>query len=275
MLLGNGDGTLKSAVAYGTGWFDAASVAIGDLNGDGKPDLVVGSEYECTPGCPTGAVSVLLGNGDGTFQSAVVYSTGGDYSLLVKLYDLNGDGKLDLVASHVCQAVGGCPQFAGGGVGVLLGNGDGTFQPYQRYSSGGDNAFAVVVVDVDGDGKPDLLLTNQCSSAKTGVCFADGAVGVLLNKHTTTTTVASSLNPSQVNQFVTFTATVASVKVIPNGEVITFYNGSTLLGTGTTNNGAATLTTSFSNTGTYTIRAKYPGDNINLPSTGTVKQLVN
>jgi hypothetical protein len=75
-----------------------------------------------------------------------------------------------------------------------------------------------------------------------------------------------------VNQAVTFTATVTPTP--PNGEVVTFYNGKTEIGTGTTTGGVATLTTSFSKAGTYTIKASYPGDAFRKKSSGTVKQLV-
>ena len=67
-----------TAVAYGSGGAYAYSVAVADVNGDGKPDLLV---TNCGFGCDSssngGEVSVLLGNGDGTFQKAVAYGTGG------------------------------------------------------------------------------------------------------------------------------------------------------------------------------------------------------
>jgi hypothetical protein len=73
---------------------------------------------------------------------------------------------------------------------------------------------------------------------------------------------------------VTFTATVVSNPSVPNGEVVTFYNGATKIGTGTTSNGVASLTTSFSTAGKYTIKASYPGDAFHNASSGTVKQVV-
>jgi hypothetical protein len=100
---------------------------------------------------------------------------------------------------------------------------------------------------------------------------------VLLNILTfaTTTTITSSLNPSSINQAVTFTASVGSNRPIPNGEVLTFYNGATEIGTGTTTNGVASLTTSLSTPGKYTIKADFPGDTFHKTSSGKVKQVVN
>jgi hypothetical protein len=152
VLLGNGDGTFQAAVSYDTGGFLANSVAVGDVNGDGKPDLVVANQN---------SVGVLLGNGDGTFQPALSYGSGG---LSVAVADVNGDGKPDLV-------VAGC-----GGVCILLGNGDGTFKPAVSYNPGG--SIAVTVADVNGDGKPDLLVANECDSSSPDCRY--GSAGVLL-----------------------------------------------------------------------------------------------
>jgi hypothetical protein len=78
VLLGNGDGTFQPAVAYGSGGYQALSVAVEDLNGDGKPDLLVANECASISGCSsaTGTAGVLIGNGDGTFQTAVAYASG-------------------------------------------------------------------------------------------------------------------------------------------------------------------------------------------------------
>ena len=123
VLLGKGDGTFQTAVTYGSGGNDALSVAVVDVNGDGKPDLVVGNECASYYNCATGSVSVLLGNGDATFQTAVTYESGGTQVFSVAASDVNGDGHPDLLVANAC-ATNNCTD---GLVGVLLGNGDGTF----------------------------------------------------------------------------------------------------------------------------------------------------
>ena len=134
--------------------------------------------------------------------------------------------------------------------------------------------MSVAIADVNGDGRPDLVLANDCGG---GVSCTEGSAAVLLNEthYASKTTLASSPNPSQVNQPVTFTATITSTPAVPNGELVTFYNGKTEIGTGTTTNTVATLTTSFSAAKTYTIKATYPGDPFRKASSGTVKQVVN
>ena len=181
VLLGNGDGTFQAAVTYRSGMYDATSVAVADVNGDGRPDLVVTnfcSNSNCNPaGTPT--VGVLLGNGNGTFQTAVTYSLTGYAPLSVVVADVNGDGKPDLVVSIYCASLSNCNPFGPGAVDVLLGNGDGTFQAAVAYGSGGFAAESVAVADVNGDGKPDIVVTNcgsntNCTNGTVGVLLGDG-----------------------------------------------------------------------------------------------------
>jgi FG-GAP-like repeat len=100
ILLGNGDGTFQGGVSYATG-AGPDSVAIGDFNGDRKPDLgVVNSGCPPLSTCePTGSVSILLGNGDGTFMAAVSYGVG-SIPTSAAVGDFNGDGDLDLAVTN-------------------------------------------------------------------------------------------------------------------------------------------------------------------------------
>jgi hypothetical protein len=129
-------------------------VATGDINGDGKLDLVVANSNVNT-------ASVLLGNGDGTFQAAQSVPVPYFYTNAVAVGDLNGDGKLDLFVTQ------------GTNIYVLPGNGDGTFQsPIASRLGFGPNSVAVG--DFNGDGKADLALTDDFYSATVSVALGNG-----------------------------------------------------------------------------------------------------
>jgi len=262
VLLGNGDGTFQAAVSYGSGGYEATSVAVADVDGDGKPDLVVADECVNSSNCYNGIVGVLLGNGDGTFQTALTYGSGGEYAFSVAVADVNGDGKPDLVLANYES-----------GVGVLLGNGDGTFQTALTYGSGGDaGANLVTVADVNGDGKPDIEVAIGCFGCN------NGSVGVLINTSVSsaTTALTSSSNPSSIGQAVTFAATVTSqgFKIMPTGTV-SFFDGTKTFGTVELNGNVANITTSGLSIGTHSITAVYSGDsNFIGSSSNTLKQLV-
>jgi hypothetical protein len=265
VFLNNGDGTFQTPATYNSGGNFAYAIAVADVNGDGKPDLVVSN-------ASSGTVGVLLGNGNGTFQNPVTYASGGVNPAPGPLViaDVNGDGKPDLVVSNSCQGKRSC--FEPGPVGVLLGNGDGTFQTPVTYKSGGRGPNSVAVGDLNGDGRPDIVAANGCLTKS-----CDGfSVGVLLNdlRVSAMLSLSSSLNPSSVGQTVTFTAAITSSLPVPNGEVVTFYNGATELGTATTKNGAATLATSFSAAKTYTIKASFPEDGYFKAGSANMKQVV-
>jgi len=160
VLLGNGDGTFRAGTSFASGGVSPTSLVLGDVNGDGKLDLMVTNTLLSSTGTK-GGVSVFLGNGDGTFRTPVSYDSGADSANAVAVADLNGDGKPDLVVANYC-AVSGCSDIAGKGVlSVRLGNGDGTFGPEVNYDTFGYHTTALSIVDINQDGKLDLLALND------------------------------------------------------------------------------------------------------------------
>jgi hypothetical protein len=169
VLLGNGDGTFHPVVRYDSGGFGASGAAIADVNGDGKPDVVVvncGGPVSCAP--PAATVGVLLGNGNGTFQTVKTYGTGGwgSFAYPVAVADVNDDKKLDILVGNQCPQNGNCT--GGGKVGVLLGNGDGTFQTAVTYDTGSGSTISMAVADLNGDGKLDLAVANNGTTVLLG-----------------------------------------------------------------------------------------------------------
>jgi hypothetical protein len=165
VLLGTGSGTFRAAKQYTIASEGGVrSVAVADVNRDGKADLVV--SFDCTlttPHCREGAAAgVLLGNGDGTFGAVQAYPSGGTSPVSVAVADLNRDGILDLVVDIANT------ERNRGAFGVLLGKGDGTFQAAQTYDVGGVSGGSIIVADVNGDGIPDVIAANNC--AQGGYC---------------------------------------------------------------------------------------------------------
>jgi len=143
ILLGHGDGAFQSAIAYSS-IYDPYMIKNGDFNGDGNLDLVVTNLFG-------GFITIFIGAGDGTFQPPISIDPGVLKPHQFVVNDLNGDGWLDIAA-----AGGGYPAL--GGIGLLYGNGDGTFgapvmigEPNAVYSS-------ISTVDLDGDRRVDLAL---------------------------------------------------------------------------------------------------------------------
>lgn len=242
VMLGNGDGTFGAPKLYAKDNY--SSVIAADMNGDGKLDLVAPG-YD--PSTKTGFISILLGNGDGTFQKPINTTvTVGSGALLAA--DYNGDGKLDI-------AIG---DFTGG-VNIFPGNGDGTLQNPVTFGAG--NAPSQLIGgDFNSDGAPDIAAEN----------YRDNNVSILLNTAGTFITTTSSPNPSGVGQSVAFTAKVKgsiNTTTTPTGSV-TFYDGSTSLGKVTMTAGSASLSTSTLTTGNHTITASYSGDTNFFAHTG-------
>ncbi len=172
ILLGNGDGTFQAAKNYDVGGDNPPSIVVADFNGDGKPDLAVAipgnipAPATTFPTCTQSSVNLLLGNGDGTFQTARRAVTVDSANLSVTAGDLNEDGKADLVVAR-SQIDPACP-LAGGS--VLLGNGDGSFQTAKEVAA----APGVLIADFNSDGKPDLLAWEPFNSPSGGILLGNG-----------------------------------------------------------------------------------------------------
>jgi hypothetical protein len=303
VLLGNGDGTFQSAVSYGPVGYSNWSVTVADVNGDGRPDVLVTSG---------GSLEMLLGNGDGTFQAPVTYASGG-VGLSVVATDLNGDGNPDLVVAITSF----CHCWNEGGVALLL-SGTGTRGPTTTTTITSGNpvtpsqpvTYTAVVKNESGgtatgmvtfrDGSTPIaivgLVGNQAawstSYAKKGVhsitaeylgdANNTGGTSATLTEHIVTllpvwptTRVATSGSPSFVGQPVTFVARVTStLGTIPDGEPITFYNGTTAMASVALAGGTASYTTSSLSAKPHYIKAIYTGDAAFRPSSGAVWQVV-
>jgi len=150
VVLGKGDGTFVEPPSFRAG-NTAVAAAAADFNGDGALDLAVANAR-------SNDLSVLLGNGDGTFQEPRNFGAGSVPSS-VAVGDFNGDGVKDVVVANA----GTDPQYVDGSVSVLLGNGDGTFQPARNLDVGG-SARGISVGDFNGDGFDDLVVADYPSN---------------------------------------------------------------------------------------------------------------
>jgi hypothetical protein len=294
--LNNGDGTFASPACYGSP--AGQSVAVGDFNGDGKPDLVATSWYTAN-----GSSVELLGNGDGTFHNGANLPSGISSAAVG---DLNGDGKLDLVLTT--NSTSGGPAT----VQILYGKGDGTFGTSTALNAGANGAIlnSSAVADLNGDGVPDIVGADPAgtanvmlgSVAKTATATATGIspVGPVTNADAvkasyegddlysgsasgttsltpqpvpTTLALQSNLSSVTVGSQVTLTATLSpasSQGYSSNGESITFYNNGNSIGTAALTNGVATLKPHLNVVQSASLTASYAGDsNFNSSSTSS------
>ena len=144
---GNGDGTFAEPTAFGVGDGDwPHAVAIADFNGDGKADIATANNT-------TGDVSILAGDGSGSFPVATNFSVGAN-PVAMGVADVTGDGKLDIVTANAGSL----------DITVIAGDGAGGFARPASYSIGPNaEPFGIATGDVNGDGKPDVVVANAGS----------------------------------------------------------------------------------------------------------------
>ena len=250
ILLGNGDGTFTaSTAATSPTGNNPVVISVADFNGDGIPDLAVGNAP--LPG-GSGSLTILLGNGDGTFTAAASpATTSGVNSIAVA--DFNGDGKVDIVVANGLTLT------------MLKGNGDGTFVSSDITPSAGSFqvSSAIIAGDFNGDGKVDLA-------------FSGYAFLLLGNGDGTFTTAPFEvILPTSVGSAVFQIAAGADF----NGDGVTDLTGpasgsgeeesigAVLLASNQTASATATGVTLPPATGFQEVDASYPGDSSYGPAT--------
>ena len=167
VLLGNGDATFKPAVTYPMDIGGIAALAVGDVTGSGIIDIVVITSNDF-------GISVLLGNGDGTFQPVKDTSSATPNPNSIALADVNGDGKMDVVVSSDYSN-------SGYNIGVLISNGDGTFQPTLEYVVA-DAPTRVRIGDFNGDGHQDWVALSNTKGLTLSVGLNSGNGGFVAAK---------------------------------------------------------------------------------------------
>jgi hypothetical protein len=182
VFLNTGNGTFANAIVYESGGTSMAPQAIttGDFNGDGKTDIAL---LHCCTSTGQNLVGILLGNGDGTFQTAVTSPVGDGSGYWMAPADFNGDGKTDLVIAENPYNQGGDP--VAGAAQILISKGDGTFTDNGSYPTGGDrtsgtNGGSITTGDVNGDGKADIVIGNRCDPSANDQNCVNGEIGVLI-----------------------------------------------------------------------------------------------
>jgi Ca2+-binding RTX toxin-like protein len=205
VLLNNGNGTFKAATQFATAYYPIA-VAAADLTGDGKIDLAVA----CNTSSYAGTVSILMGNGDGTFSAAANIDAG--YSPTeVDLVDLNGDSHPDLIVANSEVDT----------VTILPGNGDGTFGAATSLLVGNAPA-ALAVADLNGDGRPDVVTANSTDNTISALLNATPSAVSVTNNNGTVSVVGTSINDTA-----SITYSNGMIVFVNNGQTQSFSKSST------------------------------------------------
>lgn len=201
----------NSSISVGT---NPRGIAAGDFNGDGKQDLAIVNSTDNT-------LSILLGNGDGTFTQASgsPISLGNNLqSVAVIAADFNNDGILDLAVANETD----------NSVSILTGNGDGTFNlGGTRFSTSGQNPVALAAVDLDGDGNLDLAVVNQ-SNLTSSACKNNGSVALLLGDGTGNFSLMAAWPSSSYNFYTNaegYTQNPICVGASPNSIAVADFSG--------------------------------------------------
>jgi len=216
VLLNAGGGSFGTVVTYATGTGTAPlGVAMADLNGDGRPDVVTANSGNST-------ASVLLSSGPGTFSAAAAYGTGaGSTPNGVALADLNADGKPDLVTANTGSNT----------IGTLLNSGTGTFGTVTTTSTGaGSTPAAIALADVNADGRPDAVVALNSSNA----------VGVLLGSGPGTFSAVTTYSAGPGSAPLALTLADLNGDALP--DIVSNNNGSNTVGVLLNQNATATIT---------------------------------
>jgi len=238
VALSKGDGTFQKPVSLAMPLLDCALnyAATGDLNGDGKLDIVVAYPGDAACGGSDGTASgyiVALGKGDGTFATPVFTAFGNElYS--VTIADMNMDGNQDLIV--VDDPFDGSGGF---GVSLLNGNGDGTFGTGTAVLA--DSVVSQVIVgDFNQDGKPDLILFSEGTQSVASIGDVETA-GIVLLPGNGDGTFGDSSQLATGNFFINGALVdvngdgipdIAATLYLTTDQPNTYYGFSTLLGTG-------------------------------------------
>ena len=307
ILLGNGDGTFTPAPSPAVG-VGPNSIVAADFNGDGILDLAVLNKLNASGPIAPGSVTILLGNGDGTFTPVGATPATGLVPVSIAVGDFNGDGKADLTTADT----GILPPPGESDASILLGNGDGTFASASNTPAAtlGVSPDEVVTGDFNGAGVSDVAvgalagfvstILPQFGSEAVATVGGVSPIGngphevdavypgdsnnrpstsniIYLTAEQLSPSLTLTLNPASTSysygqQFV-LTVTINPIEnLIPTGTLAISYQG---IGNGIVLPLGGTVSTFTFNllaqpVGTFPITATYTGDSNYLPATGSL-----